>query len=120
MRVERGRTKKLIVAFHFQYANQAAWKCDGCRKRGLEIQRRCGWLPEQSPTGAKHVWARESVAITSCPVSYITAESISMLEEFYAWKLFGCRDMYELQARAAEAFYLLEMELRSEHSRGQE
>ena len=41
---ERGGTKKLIVAFHFQFANQAGWRCDACRRNGLEKKRRCGWL----------------------------------------------------------------------------
>ena len=41
---ERGRKKKLIVAFHFQFSNQAGWKCDACRRSGLERERRCGWL----------------------------------------------------------------------------
>jgi hypothetical protein len=119
MRAKRRRAKKLIVAFHFQYANQAAWKCDDCRKRGLEIQRQCGWLREQAQAGKKCVWSRESVAITSCPVSYISPESVSFLEEFHAWKLFGCPNIYELPARAAEAFYVLETELRSEYRRAQ-
>ena len=29
---KRPRTKKLIVAFHFEFSNQAGWKCDVCRK----------------------------------------------------------------------------------------
>ncbi len=45
MRPDGERKKKLIVAFHFQYANQAAWKCDSCRRGGLELKRRCGFIP---------------------------------------------------------------------------
>ena len=26
------RTKKLLVAFHFQFSNQAGWECDACRR----------------------------------------------------------------------------------------
>ena len=66
------------------------------------------------------MWAREGVGVTRCPVSYISAESLSVLEEFHVWKLFGCGDLYELPARTAEAFYVLEMELRAEYKRGQE
>ena len=45
MRAVRGRTKKLIVAFHFHlFSNQAGWKCDACRKAGLDVKRRCLWL----------------------------------------------------------------------------
>jgi hypothetical protein len=53
-------------------------------------------------------------------VSYISPESVSLLEEFHTWKLFGCPNIYELPARAAEAFYVLETELRSEYRRAQQ
>ena len=120
MRIERRRKKKLRVAFHFQYANQAAWKCDTCRQRGLEGHRRCDWIPEERRAAPRCVWAREGVAITSCPTSYITAESISLLEEFHAWKLFNCANLYDVPARAAEAYCVLEGELRLEQRRAAE
>ena len=69
---------------------------------------------------SKCVWAREGVAVESCPVSYISADSYSFLEEFHASKLFGYPNMYDLPARTAEAFFVLETELRLEHQRGQE
>ena len=31
-RADAARTKKLIVAFHFQFSNQAGWRCDVCRR----------------------------------------------------------------------------------------
>ncbi len=60
------------------------------------------------------VWARGKIAAASCPTSYITPESIALLEEFHAWKLIGARDMYGLPARVVEAIFILENELRSE------
>lgn len=112
-----GRKKKLIIAFHFQFANQAAWKCDACRKSGLERKRRCGWLPVEELIPTRVVWAREQAAIDSCPTSYITAESLALLEEFHAWKLLGIGHYSELPARLAEAIFLLENELRTERNR---
>jgi len=109
----RRRTKKLIVAFHFQFANQAAWRCGQCRKDGLERGRNCGWLPG-SDKPKRVVWARRSVAIDSCPVSYVSAESDALLQEFQVWKLFGGLDVFNLPARTAEAFCILENELRAE------
>jgi hypothetical protein len=50
----------------------------------------------------------------SCPTSYITPESVALLEEFHAWKLIGAGDMYRLPARVVEALFVLENELRSE------
>lgn len=60
------------------------------------------------------VWARKAVSTASCPTSSITAESIALLEEYHAWKLFGTTDWRKLPARLVEAIFVLENELRSE------
>lgn len=114
MRPERARAKKLIVAFHYQLANQAAWKCDICRRSGLEKKRRCGWLASTDDGREQVIWARGRISITSCPTSYITAESQALLEEFHAWKLIGAVDLYHMPARVVEAIFILENELRLE------
>lgn len=119
MRTERGRKKKLVVAFHFQLGNKAAWSCDACRRSGLEKRRRCGWLTEDEPETASIVWARGRVALKSCPTSYITSESVALLEEFHAWKLLGAGSVYDLPARVVEAIFILENELRAEMNNGQ-
>ena len=119
MRVERSRKKKLIVAFHFQLGNKAAWKCDQCRKSGLERKRRCGWLANDLKSTASVVWVRGRVSLTTCPTSYITSESIALLEEFHAWKLLGASNVYDLPARLVEAIFVLENELRTANNDGQ-
>jgi hypothetical protein len=111
--LERGRTKKLTVAFHFQYANQATWKCDTCRKQGLQQKRGCGFLPHD-PDNPRIIWARKNVSVTNCPVSYITSDSISWLEEHHAWRFGGKPDVMTLHAKSAEAFTILEHELLKE------
>lgn len=118
MRVERGRTKKLIAAFHFQFTNQAGWKCGECRKQGLERVRRCGWIETKADTPRRPVWVRGRCAIDECPRSYITARSVAWLEAFYAWRLTGRTVLDDLAARTADAFLLLEGELREENSDG--
>jgi hypothetical protein len=45
----------------------------------------------------------------------MTAESIELLERFFAWKTWGCKD---LTAREADAFLALERELRAEGMNG--
>jgi len=60
------------------------------------------------------VWARKHVALDTCPKPYITAESQSLVEEFFVrrrWRGFGDE---ELSARQVEAFALLERELAAE------
>jgi hypothetical protein len=113
-RAKRGRKKKLIVAFHFELSNQAGWRCDICRKSGLEIKRRCGWIPVEARGAARLVWARRGVALDECPKPYITAESQSFLEDFFVRRRLRAPDSEELSARQVEAFLILEKELAAE------
>lgn len=115
---ERRRTKKLIVAFHFQRSNQAGWKCDACRKSGLAQQRRCGWGERRPGEHGPPVWSRGGAAAWECPKTFITGESLTLLEEFQAWKLGGIRDWYKMPARTVDGFLALELELRREMERG--
>ena len=66
------------------------------------------------------VWARGNVAADTCPVSYITAESIALVHEFQAWQLIGGVDLYSLAARTVDAFCVLEQELRAEIKNGEQ
>jgi hypothetical protein len=65
------------------------------------------------------VWARKTVSVTSCPTSYITPETIALLEEYHAWKLFGAAGWWDLPSRLVEAIFVLENELRSERGDAQ-
>lgn len=119
MRVERCRKKKLIVAFHFQVGNQAAWKCDVCRRNGLEQKRNCGWQKDGAKSPHPIVWARERAALTTCPKSYITPESLVLLEEFHVWKIMGLTNFHRLPARLVDAILVLETELALERKNAQ-
>ena len=115
MRAERRPTKKLIVAFHFLRGDGSRWECDAGRKQGLEARRRCGFLPEEQRGARRIVWARGPASTDECPKSLMTAESIELLERYFAWKTWGCKD---LTAREADAFLALERELRAEGMNG--
>jgi len=65
------------------------------------------------------VWARGRTSITSCPTSYVTSESMALLEEFYAWKLLGSEGLYNVPARVVDGIFVLESELRAEGNDGQ-
>jgi hypothetical protein len=54
------------------------------------------------------------VFATRCPVSEITAASLSWLEEYAVWKLAGGMTLRSLPARTVDAFVVLENELRKE------
>jgi hypothetical protein len=99
VRAERGRTKKLIVAFHFQLSNPAGWKCDECRKNRLEAKRRCGRLAgAKLPQAAQPVWARRNVVAFACPKTLVNGEIAAWLEMFGAGKRFGYADVLRLAA----------------------
>lgn len=111
MRAIGSRKKKLIVAFHFQFSNQAGWECATCRRAGLEIRRRCGWTPEALETRERVVWARNNAAATICPKSLITAQSMAWIEEYLVRRKLRQRGIDGLAARKVEAFLVLEHEL---------
>jgi hypothetical protein len=119
VRADGGRSKKLRVAFHFQFSNPAGWRCDECRKSGLETKRRCGRMPAALATPPRVVWARAGVATNECPKSYVSGASRAWLEEFQAWKRLGYPDPRTLSAREVQAMTILERELLSEVKRGQ-
>ncbi len=54
----------------------------------------------------------------TCPKSLITAESLSLMEAFWAWKLLGAGDLGSLPARTVDAYCVLENELRAEVNDG--
>jgi|SRR5579862_3455918 len=112
MRVDGRRKKKLVVAFHFQSSNQAAWRCDECRRLGLEERRRCGFLEDARRGPKKLVWARGRVGAEECPKSLVTAQSLEWVEKFLTWKFEGAPRIGELTARDADAFLILEREWR--------
>lgn len=119
MRAVGRRKKKLIVAFHFQFANQAAWRCDICRSQALETRRRCGWL-ELKGEPEKVIWARGAARTSECPKSFITAESLEFIERYQAGRVFGFGDVLRLPARVVDAFCVLELEMAKEKRDGNE
>ena len=62
---------------------------------------------------ARLVWARNHVSLDTCPKAYITAESQSLVEEFFIRRrLRGFNE--EMSARQVEAFVILEKEFAAE------
>jgi hypothetical protein len=116
VRINGRRTKKLVVAFHFQSGNGAAWRCDECRRQGLEWRRRCGWLREEERGPKRIVWVRGRVAAEECPKSLVTAQSLEWVERFLTHKFTanfaGGSAFEDMRARDADAFLILEREWR--------
>jgi hypothetical protein len=85
-----------------------------CRKSGLEIKRRCGWLNTPVESNGPLVWVRKQVALRTCPKSYISSDSLALVEEFLVRRKLGGMDFERLSARQVEAFVILERALDSE------
>jgi hypothetical protein len=66
------------------------------------------------------VWARRGIALRTCPKSYITAESLTLVEEFFVRRRLGGMNFAELSARQVEAFVILEKALATEMNDGQQ
>lgn len=114
----RKRKKKLIVAFHFQFSNQAGWDCDSCRRNGLESRRRCGFLPNEKRGEPKIVWGRKQVHSEECPKSFVTGASLALVEEFFVRRRLGIEDSMDTEARKVDAFLILRDELEREERDG--
>lgn len=99
-----------MVAFHFQFANQAGWKCDACRKSGLEKKRRCRWLGWKEERSGQPVWGRGEVVVWNCPRSIITGKSQALLDEFLVRRRLGRLETSGMSALQVEAFTTLEGE----------
>ena len=114
MRADGDRKKKLIVAFHFQFANRAGWDCDACRKNGLEVKRRCGFLSAEARGEPRLVWIRKRAQADECPKSMVTGESLALLEEFFVRRRLGIVEGMETAARKVDAFLILRQEMDEE------
>ena len=90
-----------------------------CRKSGLEKKRRCGWLGLGEDSTGPLVWARRDVALRTCPKPYITAESQTLVEDFFVRRRLRGMDFRELSARQVEAFVILERAFAAAINHGQ-
>jgi hypothetical protein len=58
---------------------------------------------------ARPVWARGQTVAFRCPKSIITAQSLSLIEQFLYWRRCG-GDLWSLDAKSADAILMLQEE----------
>jgi hypothetical protein len=95
-------------------SRQAEWKCEPCRKSGLDTKRNCSWLGLNCES-QKPVWGRRDVYTTACPKSVISSDSDQWVQLFYTVKTLRPKlDLWGLDARTVDALIILEAEFRKE------
>ena len=77
-------------------------------------------MPNSGDVKGPPVWARKHVALFTCPKSYITPDSETLVEEFFVRRRMGAIDFSVLSARQVAAFAILENALTAEIRDGQE
>jgi hypothetical protein len=106
------------VTANQQLASRAGWNCDSCRKHGLEAKRGCGFLPVEKRAGPHLVWGRGNAQTQECPKSFVTGESLALVEEFFVSRRLNFGDSLETEARKIDAFLILRDEIEREERNG--
>lgn len=101
-----------------KHSSRAGWDCDSCRRHGLESKRRCGFLPSERRGQPRTVWAVKHVQADECPRSYVTGQSLALLEEFFIRRRLGMQESLEMEARKVDAFLILRDEIEREERDG--
>ena len=62
--------------------------------------------------GERHlVWAHKHAQTTECPKSFVTAESMAIIEEFFVRRRLGIQNSLETEARKMDGFLILSDEM---------
>jgi hypothetical protein len=75
-------------------------------------------LEDEKRGPKKMVWVRGRVSSEECPKSLVTPASVELLEKFFGWKFAGGGSLAEMPAKEADAFLILEGELKAETEGG--
>ncbi len=96
----------------------AGWKCGNCRQHGLEAKRRCGFIAPERREAVHVVWARKGLTVEECPTSFISGNSLALVEEFFVRRRLGIPDSLDTTARKIDAFLILRDEMEREERDG--
>ena len=62
------------------------------------------------------VWGRKHAQAEECPKSFVTGESLTLIEEFFVRRRLGMDESLDTEARKVDAFIILRDEIeREEH-----
>ena len=72
---------------------------------GSETQLRVSSREERGEP--RTVWGRRQVQSQECPKSFVTGDSMALLEEYFVGRRLGIPDSLDTEARKADAFLIL-------------
>jgi hypothetical protein len=75
-------------------------------------------LPEGARGEAHVVWGRGRTQTEECPRSYVTGESLALVEEFFVRRRLGITESLETDARKVDGFLILRDEMEREERDG--
>jgi len=78
------------------------------------MKRHCGFLRPAGVLAIGPVWAQGGLLLEECPKSYITGESLGILESYLVWRKFGGKPVETRSAKEVDGFLTLDAELAAE------
>jgi hypothetical protein len=81
------------------------------------MKRRCGFLPAEQRGEPRIVWGRKQTQSEECPKSFVTGESLGLVEEFFVRRRLGFENSTGIEttaARKVDAFLILRDEMERE------
>ena len=75
-------------------------------------------MPQQERGAPRIVWGRHQVHSEECPKSFISGESLALVEEFFVRRRLCVADTLELEARKVDAFFILREQMDQEERYG--
>jgi hypothetical protein len=84
----------------------------------LDRRRRCGFLPAAERGEGRIVWGRGQEYLDECPKSFVTGESLSLIEEFFVRQALGASLSIAAPARTVDAFLILRDQMEQEERNG--
>lgn len=84
----------------------------------MEVKRRCGFLPVEKRGSPHLVWGSRHAQTEECPKSFVTGQSLALLEEFFVRRRLNNEISLETEARRVDAFLILRDEMEREERDG--
>ena len=76
-------------------------------------------MPDEKRGEPRVVWGRKQTQSEECPKSFVTGESLALVEEFFVRRRLGMEYSVGMEARKVDAFLILRDEMEREERDGE-